>query len=70
MDKAEDGIIEFGDVIPPHFQVPQDFIDSVGNDTVCDTRQLNRGIKCDDEPMPDYDINQWRDPISKEYKNE
>lgn len=70
VDKAEDGIIEFGDVIPPHFQVPQDFIDSIGNDTVCDTRQLNKGIKYDDEPMPDYDINQWRDPISKEYKNE
>ena len=33
-------------------------------------KNTNSGIKYNDETMPDYDINQWRNPISKEYKEE
>ena len=64
VDKCEGNIVKFGDTIPPRFNVPQWFIDEV-NSTRTDVQERiepPKGFGVNDEKLPDYDINQWRNP--------
>ena len=73
VDKCEGNIIQFGETMPPRFQVPQDFIDSINKQGVSEegTPQIikHNNIAVNDEKLPDYDINQWRN-LDGTYKEE
>ena len=73
VDKCEGNIIQFGETMPPRFQVPQDFIDSINKQGVSEegTPQLihHNNLAVNDEKLPDYDINQWRN-LDGTYKEE
>lgn len=72
VDKCEGDIIQFGETMPPRFQVPQDFIDSINKQNISeeDTPQvIKRNVAVNDEKLPDYDINQWRN-LDGTYKEE
>lgn len=56
VDKCHGNIIQFGETMPPRFDVPQWFIDSIGQKE-SGVARVPSGMQVNDEKLPDYEIN-------------